>query len=109
MDKYKNVNFVIVYCQEAHAIDEWPIGSKYEIMQHKVLKDRFDVAKLFIADFEYSGKVLIDKMDNEFQTVYSSWPTKYYLIKNSKIEYTSHPKNATFTFDDVISRLDELI
>lgn len=109
MDKYKGVNFLIVYCQEAHASDEWPIGSIYQIKQHKTLDDRFSSAKLFIKNFDYKGKLLVDKMNNKFQTEYSSWPTKYYLIKNGKIEYISHPKNATFTFNGIIKRLDELV
>ena len=103
------IDFLIVYCQEAHASDEWPIGSKYSIKQHVGLEDRFAATQLFIKEFDYKGDVFVDTMNNDFQTAYSSWPTKYYLIKNGIIEYISHPKDATFTFDGIIDALDRLL
>jgi type I thyroxine 5'-deiodinase len=103
------IRFVIMYCQEAHASDEWQIGSKYKINQHKTLEERIECAKLLMKDYQYSGEILIDSMNNSFQEIYSSWPTRYYLIHNNQIKYICEPKNATFTFDAIIDTLNKLL
>jgi hypothetical protein len=104
--------FKIIYCQEAHAEDEWRIGSRFKINQHKTIEDRKQATKMLLDEYdllEYPNEIYLDKMDNEFQTLYSSWPTRYYLILNGKIEYVYYPKNATFTLDGIIKRIEELL
>jgi hypothetical protein len=106
-DKAK-FRFSIIYCQEAHASDEWPIGSKYQIKQHRTLSDRIEAANILIRDFDYHNEILIDNLDNEFQDQYASWPTRFYLIKDKKIEYICRPDKATFSFDGILQRMKEL-
>lgn len=106
---YKKVNFVVVYCQEAHALDEWDIGSKYKVNQHKILEERINAAKYMQNEFGYHHKLLIDQMSNIFQDTYASWPTRYYLIKNGKMEYIVEPLKATFLFDGIVNKLHELL
>lgn len=95
------VQIIIIYCQEAHAIDEWPIGSSYKIKQHKNLEERFIAGNKFIENFDYDGTVLIDKMNNIFQNTFSSWPTKYYIINDGILEYISHPNKSRFDIEQL--------
>jgi hypothetical protein len=123
MDAYKylikthdssKIGFKMIYCQEAHAEDEWRIGSKYKVYQHKTLDNRKEAAKYLIDEFnleDIGHEMFIDTIENKFQKLYSSWPTRFYLIQNSKIKYICYPQKADFAFAyvEVIQKIDELL
>lgn len=89
---------------EAHATDEWPIGitvpdknddcGLVSLHQAKTLKDRMSAAKALKRDF-YLGedfRYLIDPIENPFNSNYSSWPFRCWIIdENGKIAFKSLP------------------
>ena len=88
--KYKDtVQFVFVYILEAHAVDEWPIsGVNDSINQHATLDERISAAEKLIDTYPFDEniRIMLDNMDNAFNTAYSSWPTRYWIIgTNGKI------------------------
>jgi len=90
-------DFLAVYIQEAHAADEWPVGKNISFCdQHKTLTDRCSLAKGVNAG-EIS--VLVDNMNNDFQTKYSSWPFRFYILYNDRIALKGQPSESTYLYD----------
>jgi hypothetical protein len=81
-DEYKQqVDFLTVYIEEAHAVDEWPIGSRLAYKQPKTTTARRQVARDCIADLQYRIPVLLDAPpENLFGQCYAPWPVRFYLI-----------------------------
>lgn len=98
--KYSHcVSFLFVYILEAHAIDEWPVLSVNDaIQQHKSVEDRLNAACTFLNDISGSLPVatvcsstlqqppspsfdiVLDNEWNEFNSLLSSWPTRYWIL-----------------------------
>jgi len=76
--KYKSkVVFLIVYILEAHAKDEWPSGTKLSFMdQPKTIERRCELAKM--VEQKMSLPVLVDSIDNSFETQFACWPFRFY-------------------------------
>ena len=84
----------IIYIQEAHAQDEWPIDSSrnaapgktsvpVRYRQHADLTARLGAAADFARDYGlplHLLPVLADGMDNAFQTAYAAWPIRWYIL-----------------------------
>ena len=60
------MDFVTVYIREAHASDEWPLGTAICIAQHKTIEDRLQAARDFVRQFEWTVPCAVDTMDNTF-------------------------------------------
>ncbi|CAF5221074.1 unnamed protein product, partial [Rotaria magnacalcarata] len=61
MNSYHDrVDMITVYIEEAHAVDEWPIGSRICYVQPKCDADRIHIANDFIKATEYRIPLLID-------------------------------------------------
>jgi len=89
---------VMVYIDEAHANDIWPLGKHIDLPSHKTFEDRKNAATLLIEKFNFQIPILFDTMDNEFDKQYAVWPERYYTIENRKIEYISEP-NTEFGYE----------
>ena len=80
---HPHIRAVFIYIEEAHAVDEWPIGSEVREHQAKSLEDRYAAAKkLGLSD---KWMLLLDSMDNEFSKAFSPWPFRYYLFDRQGI------------------------
>jgi len=91
-ETYKGiVHFLAVYIDEAHAQDVWPLGKKVCLNQPKTLEERLEAARNFQKDFKFQIPILVDKMDNNFDTQYASWPERFYIIVNGKMEVIGFP------------------
>lgn len=84
-------DFLTVYILEAHAVDEWPLGTSVEIKQHRVLEERISAAELFIRDYEYKLPLVIDSIDNSFNSIFAAWPERFYIAHNNKLAYIAQP------------------
>jgi len=85
------VDFLGVYISEAHASDEWPLGVKYVYEQPKELKTRLQIAKEFVDKFKVKLPMLVDTMDNEFDSHFASWPERFYIVKNNQLVLVGEP------------------
>lgn len=90
-DFKEKADFLTIYIIEAHASDEWPLGKKICIPQHKTLDDRMKVAKNFIEHFDYKIPMVVDPMSNNFNNVFAAWPERYFIIHDNKIAHISEP------------------
>jgi len=86
------VNFLCVYIMEAHALDQWPLGKYSTKTQHKTLQDRLEAAKQFQQANNFKPTLVVDEIDNNFNSVYAAWPERGWIILEGKISYISDPK-----------------
>ena len=84
----KRVSLLFVHLAEAHAEDEWPIGSPVQVLQHTQLQHRIAAAEQFFSALQLQSELVdcgvamrmtVDTMDNAFHATYGSWPTQWFL------------------------------
>jgi len=84
-------DFLTVYILEAHAVDEWPLGTVVQIKQHRVLDERISAAQMFIRDYDFKVPLVVDSIENSFNSVFAAWPERFYIVHNDKLVYIAHP------------------
>jgi hypothetical protein len=77
---------------EAHAHDEWPIGSPFKYYQHKTVKERASAARDFISQQKWEIPTVLDDINNGFDNLFASWPLRFYIIENGKLAVKAQPK-----------------
>ncbi|CAF1346136.1 unnamed protein product [Rotaria sordida] len=113
MDIYQDhVDMITVYIEEAHALDEWPIGSRICYVQPKRDADRIRIADDFIKATKYRIPLLIDPVseNNPFSKVYSPWPIRFYIIDHmKKFSYIAQPIQGSYPLELIKNALDDAI
>jgi len=82
----------MVYLQEAHADDIWPLG--YGIKKHSSLEGRIEACQAFLSKHqalrEALDYVVVDAMDDSFLHTYGAWPERYFFAsREGVIEWAS--------------------
>lgn len=76
-----DVFIAMVYLQEAHADDLWPLG--YGIQSHSNIGERWAACKRFVDEHPPFKALLhsvgMDLMDDSFLHTYGAWPERYFL------------------------------
>jgi len=100
----------VVYISEAHSMDEWPLGSKLCVLRHRSIQDRIDVAKKYLVE-ERGCKidVLVDTMENEFESMYQGWPERFFILWNREMALIGEPseEDKGFNREDVVMWLKD--
>jgi len=86
------VEFFVVYVQEAHPIDGWQTDSNVEAgilyRQHQSFDERDEVAATCTLDLHIEVPVLVEEMDNNVDEAYGAAPERLYLIDaDGKVAY----------------------
>ena len=87
--------FAFVYILEAHASDEWPVPcSSADILQHTSTLDRALAARRLQVEYPLHPRLnlLLDNTENEFNSTYASWPFRYWIIRNGRVELKLMPE-----------------
>jgi len=94
--------FACVYLSEAHARNQWPVGSSVsEDDAPTTLQDRMKLARKMIKKTGLRIPIVVDDMDDSFGLTYSAWPLRYYVLgANGDLLYIAQP--------DPVSRLFEV-
>jgi len=110
------VDMVTVYIEEAHAVDEWPMGDGAKgsdfkaIVQPVSLAERAKAAQLLVTDLAYEVPLVIDNMDNEVRIKYACWPLRFYVIDGEQVWYKAQPSKYRYSVpalrDSVIALLE---
>jgi len=87
--------FLIVYIQEAHAQDQWPISSgranpgKQPVLYNQPtrLEQRIAIAQDFTRNLAPQIPMVIDQMSNDFEKAYCPWPMRLYVLMNGKVAF----------------------
>ena len=84
---------VIVYIEEAHAQDEWPIssarlsrtGRAVVYNQHTTQQQRIAACADFVRDYALDTALVTVATDligsNPFQTAYTAWPIRWFVLR----------------------------
>lgn len=75
----KTHNIVLIYLQEAHPDDLWPMG--YGIKSTNTVEERISNCKNFLnrwPDMQpFINAIFVDNMNNDFNNVSGAWPEAY--------------------------------
>lgn len=98
----------MVYINEAHAMDVWPIGESAGTINysHKNLEDRKFYALKFKNEFQFELPIYLDNMQDEFENKLASWPFRYYILRGNKFEFIPDPSDSWFDITELFARLD---
>ncbi len=101
------IDIVFVYIKEAHACDEWKLGTRVEIPQHKTLQERINAAKLLQEQLHLPQEIQIycDGMDNQFKEQYCCWPMRWLLIRNEIMLQMNEPVDALYSTKELFHYL----
>ena len=86
------VEFFVVYVQEAHPTDGWQTESNLTdnilFRQHQSYDEREEVAQTCSIDRHINLPILIEEMDNAIDEAYGAAPERLYLIgADGKVAY----------------------
>jgi len=93
----EHVDFLMIYISEAHAIDEWKLGTIVNITQHKTIEERISVAKDFIQEYGWNIPTVVDTFYSEtyrsFESNYSAWPERYFVLSGGIVSVAGAASN----------------
>ncbi len=83
---------MFVYIQEAHADDEWQLGSNRRdsvvFAQPKTFQSRQDVAKGCSEALKLTMPCVVDDMQNTVDNTYAGWPERLFVVdKSGRVAY----------------------
>ena len=97
---------MIVYIAEAHAADEWPIGSTRcagpgnSVARPTSLAERQALSRRMVEALrldEGGPPVYVDGMDDAFLETYAAWPVRIFGIgRDGRLARIAQPEAATF-------------
>ena len=103
---YKNqVEFFVVYVQEAHPTDGWQSESNITesvlFRQHQNYEEREKVAQTCSLSLHIDIPILIEEIDNSIDEAYGAAPERLYLIgANGKVAYQGGAGPHFFNLDE---------
>ncbi|CAK8672161.1 unnamed protein product [Clavelina lepadiformis] len=90
LDRYSKLpaDFLVVYIEEAHALDGWSFDwNQFKLRQPTNMKERLQAAEMFVEHTQVSCPVVIDNFKNEASHAYGALPERLYIILNGAIAY----------------------
>jgi hypothetical protein len=101
-------DFMMVYIEEAHAEDEWPISSgRYakapvRIMQPRTASERVGVAREFLHEYTVGQDTRMDcvvddpEQGNPFEKAFAPWPLRLFVVEDGRLTWIAQPKNCEY-------------
>jgi len=84
--------FLAVYITEAHAVDEWPMGTEISVCsQPKNSPDRIALANSYRQQFHLEVPLLVDAIDNQFEKTFAAWPFRFFIVIDGKLVMKAQP------------------
>jgi len=109
--KYSNeaVDFLVVYIQEAHPLDEWHFDfEKNKRYNHKTLEDRVEAGE-FLTEIVKNVPVVVDNMEDTNCTAYGARPERLFIVKDGKIAYEGGIGPFNYDLQDLESNMKALL
>ncbi len=99
------VEFFVVYVQEAHPTDGWQtdnnITDNVLFRQHQSYDEREEVAQTCSIDLHINLPILVEEMDNAIDEAYGAAPERLYLIgADGKVAYQGGAGPHFFDLDE---------
>ncbi len=108
------VEFFVVYVQEAHPTDGWQTDSNVRqgvlYRQHQSYDEREEVALACSIDLNIGLPVLIEEMDNAIDEAYGAAPERLYLIgPDGRVAYHGGAGPHFFDLDEWEAAISECV
>ena len=88
----KDVEFLLVYCREAHAVDSDRPSPIQAVEQPVSTEERRKVAAEFVKNNKIEIPTLLDNIDDKASTDYATLPDRLFLVgKDGKIAFSGDP------------------
>ena len=105
----RKVGFKVVYILEAHAYDEWPVGSRqFHYPQATTLEMRAQAAHDMKTRLGLQAPIVLDSANNDFEREYAPWPFRFYVISDGKILMKPTPIDGSYDLCDLWDLLRSL-
>ena len=111
VSKYSDeaVDFLVVYIQEAHPLDEWYFDfENNKRYNHKTLEDRLEAGE-FLTEIVKNVPVVVDNMEDGNCTAYGARPERLFIIDNGKVAYGGGIGPWYYDLDDMEKSLKKLL
>ena len=94
------VDFLVIYIEEAHPTDGWSFRSNYDIETHRSIEDRLLAAKQLRA-LGPQCPIMVDKMDDQANKLYGGLYERLYIILNSVVVYEGERGPVGYKLEEV--------
>ena len=96
-----DLDIILVYIQEAHTEDKWPIGHQFKIdnfvtncLSYTNFEQKIGRALSFRELTQSPYEIYVDNVENSVSDRYQAWPDKYYLVnEEGKVLFHSYSSN----------------
>jgi len=96
-------DFLWIQIAEAHAADEWPIGSPEIVLQSITTKERCERA-LTVAGLFFDSLCVEPINQTLFSDIYAPWPTRCYVLQNNILAHIANVSSGEF--EDGLAELE---
>ncbi len=105
---HKDVEILLVYIKEAHAIDSRSSSSAILVEDPIADFERLAVAKICVTKLELAMiPAVIDHVDDMINAAYQAWPDRLYLVgKDGRIAYAGGRGHFGFRPDELTEAID---
>jgi len=94
------VDFIGVYITEAHAKNEWPVGSTWSSNdQPCAIQERLTLAKQFQQTYKPLFPMICDTMENTFCRTFAAWPFRFYVVHQGKLVLKAQPDKSSCNYN----------
>lgn len=98
------MSFKIVYIEEAHASDVWPISSaRYasdglpvDVKAPTTTAERQAVAADFVRQYDVRLPVVVDGIADEFERLMAPWPLRFYVVEAGRLAFLAQPERCSY-------------
>lgn len=81
-----NVDFVVIYIEEAHPTDGWAFSNNFDIKNHRTIEDRIDAAKQ-LQTIGVNCPIVVDEMSNKANIIYGGFYERLYILLDDLVVY----------------------
>ena len=88
---------MLVYTAEAHATDEWPVGSHLFQRQPRSTHERVAVARRRLAQLGVAWPgTLVDTGCEAFHAAFACWPLRWYFLDGHTVTHVAQPSAGAY-------------
>ena len=112
---------MMVYIEEAHAVDEWPVrsgrfvpgGIPVSVEQPKTTNERLGICTEFLQTMglpkDGELKIAVDGPEegNLFEKAYAPWPVRMFVIEDGTMQFISAPTECSHNVGELREWLEE--
>lgn len=111
-----HILILTITCINYTHTSRYPVGDSIRsgriVYQSKHLQNRVIEARNFVSQFDLSWPVAVDdpELGDPFNSVYASWPTRFYIMLDCKMSFIGQPNmQHVYELRDLKARLLEIV